>query len=275
MLTTRNLLLTVSAAALTASLGLVAATPSAGQTEPSSRTKPTIVLVHGAWADSSSWTPVIKRLQRDGYTVKAPAVPLRSLDGDAAYVESVLKQTHGPIVLVGHSYGGAVVTDAAGSDPDVKALVYIAAFVPDTGDSLASLSARPVEHPIPPLPLQPQSYPKDDGTTGTDLYIDPAKYHDVFLSGRLSPATAQALAAEQRPLALDAVTGPAKGAAWKKIPSWYLVANQDHAIAPDLERWMAQRAGATTVEANAPHLAMALVPGTVAGLIERAAATAH
>ncbi|WP_042414885.1 alpha/beta fold hydrolase [Streptacidiphilus anmyonensis] len=277
----RTLTLTASAAVLAAALGLTAAMPSAGATVPPGGAavlpngpRPTIVLVHGAWADSSSWGPVIKDLQRDGYTVKAPAVPLRGLAEDAAYVASVLKQTPGPVVLVGHSYGGAVVTQAAPSDPEVKALVYVAAFVPDVGDSLGSLSARPVAHPIPQLPLVPLSYPKADGSTGTDLYIDPAKYHQVFLSGRLSDATARALAAEQRPLSLDAVTGTATAAGWKTVPSWYLVAKQDQAIAPDLERWMAARAGAHTVEVNAPHLAMAVVPEKVADLIEEAARSA-
>ncbi|MFD4577498.1 alpha/beta fold hydrolase [Streptomyces sp. NPDC058417] len=233
--------------------------------------KPTVVLVHGAWADAAGWTQVAIRLAKAGYTVKAPPNPLRGLASDAAYLHSVLKTVPGPVVLVGHSYGGAVITDAVRGDSRVKALVYVAAFAPDAGDSLASLNARPVDRPIPPLPLVPSAFPKPDGGEGTELTIDPARYPAVFLNDQLPRYEAQALAAEQRPLSLDSVEQTSGAPAWKTVPSWYLVARQDRAIAPDLERFMAARAGARTVEVNGPHLIMATDPGAVTDLIERAA----
>ncbi|MFG2883544.1 alpha/beta fold hydrolase [Streptomyces sp. NPDC048297] len=238
--------------------------------------KPTVVLVHGAWADASGWTPVVERLEKAGYTVTAPPNPLRGLTPDAEYISNYLKQIKGPIVLVGHSYGGAVITDAAVGNPNVKALVYIAAFAPDEGDSLGSLLQKQVAHPIPALPTLPTTYPKPDGTTGTELTIDPAKYSDVFLDNELPSAEANAFAAEQRPLSVDAATQTSGTPAWKTIPSWYMVAKDDRAIAPDLERFMAERAGAHTVEVHGPHLVMFTNPGPVTRLIERAAtATAH
>ncbi|MEV7504149.1 alpha/beta hydrolase [Streptomyces sp. NPDC093018] len=233
--------------------------------------KPTVVLVHGAWADASGWTPVAEELEKRGYTVKAPPNPLRGLASDARYIAGYLKQIQGPIILVGHSYGGAVITDAAVGNPNVKALVYIAAFAPDKGDSLAGLNSRPVAHPIPPVPAQPSNYPKPDGTTGTELTIDTAKYSNVFLDDELPTYEARALAAEQRPLSLDSVTEQSGTPAWSSVPSWYLVAKQDHAIAPDLERFMAARAHAHTVEANGPHLIMLTNPRPVTALIEQAA----
>ncbi|MFG2887328.1 alpha/beta fold hydrolase [Streptomyces sp. NPDC048297] len=241
-----------------------------------SSAKPTVVLVHGAWADASGWTPVAERLERDGYTVKAPPNPLRGLTSDAQYIANYLKQIQGPIILVGHSYGGAVITNAAAGNPNVKALVYIAAFAPDKGDSLASLNGMQVAHPIPAVPAQPSSFPKPDGTTGTELTIDPAKYSDVFLDDELPSYEAQAFAAEQRPLSLDSVTEQSGTPAWSSIPSWYMVAKEDHAIAPDLERFMAQRAHAHTVEVDGPHLIMFTNPQPVTDLIERAStATVH
>ncbi|MGW0224797.1 alpha/beta fold hydrolase [Streptomyces tendae] len=242
-----------------------------GQSHGKSTPKPTVVLVHGAFADASSWNGVVKRLQADGYPVKAPANPLRDLPGDAAYISSVLAQTEGPIILVGHSYGGAVITNAAASDPDVKALVYIAAYAPDAGETVAKLSETPVKHPIAPLPVVPNTYPAPDGSNGVELTIDPAKYRDTFLSNTVSRSTAAALAVAQRPVSAAALNGETKNPAWKKLPSWYLVARQDHAIGADLERFMAQRAGAKTVEVNGSHNVMLNAPGAVTSLIEKAA----
>ncbi|MGW0819463.1 alpha/beta fold hydrolase [Streptomyces viridiviolaceus] len=268
---------------ITASLATLAAAGLAGgalftplaSAEPSqshgkSTPKPTVVLVHGAFADASSWNGVVKRLQADGYPVKAPANPLRDLPGDAAYVSSVLAQTEGPVILVGHSYGGAVITNAAASDPDVKALVYIAAYAPDAGETVAKLAEHPVEHPIDPLPVVPNTYPATDGSTGVELTIDPAKYRDTFLSNTVSRSTAASLAVAQRPVSAAALNGETKDPAWKKLPSWYLVARQDHAIGADLERFMAQRAGAKTVEVDGSHNVMLNAPGAVANLIEKA-----
>ncbi|WP_307806396.1 alpha/beta hydrolase [Streptomyces sp. FH025] len=238
--------------------------------------KPTIVLVHGAWADAAGWTPVVERLEKAGFPVMAPPNPLRGLDSDAQYISAVLHQISGPVVLVGHSYGGAVITNAAVGNPNVKALVYIAAFAPAQGDSLASLNGSAPGRSIPAVPAIPTSYPQPGGSTGTELTINPAKYPAVFLNNQLPPAQEQALAAEQKPLSLDAVTEPSGTPAWQTIPSWYMVAKNDRAIAPDLERFMATRADAHTIEVNGPHLIMLTNPGAVTTLVEQAArATAH
>jgi pimeloyl-ACP methyl ester carboxylesterase len=229
------------------------------------------VLVHGAWADASGWTPVIERLQKDGYTVDAPPNPLRGLTSDAQYIASYLKQIKGPVVLVGHSYGGAVITNAAVGVPNVKALVYIAAWVPDQGDSLASLMQLPAAQTIAPVPVIAATYPEPDGTTGKELTINPAQYRSVFLDKELPQYEAQAMAAEQRPLSTDSVTEASGTPAWKTIPSWYMVATGDHAIAPALEEYMAVRAHAHTVRVAGPHLIMVTNPGPVTSLIEQAA----
>ncbi|MGW3073993.1 alpha/beta fold hydrolase [Kitasatospora sp. NPDC001132] len=275
----------VAAAVATTGLSTVAVTSSA-QARPSQANavsaqtqaiadwhgaKPTIVLVHGAWADAAGWTPVIERLEAAGFPVKAPPNPLRGLDSDAQYIHSVLDQIKGPVILVGHSYGGAVITNAVQGDPNVKALVYIAAFAPAKGDSLASLNGSPLGKTIPALPAIATSYPNADGSTGTELTIDPAQYPGAFLDNELPLDQEEALAAEQRPLSLDAVTETSGTPAWQTIPSWYVVAEGDHAIAPALEEFMATRAHAHTVEVNGPHLIMLTNPGAVTNLIEHAA----
>lgn len=250
---------------------MLASSPGASAHPTPRPPKPTVVLVHGAWADASGWTPVAEQLLEQGYTVDAPPNPLRGLTSDAQYISSYLKQIKGPIILVGHSYGGAVITDAALDNPNVKALVYIAAFAPEQGDSLASLNAMPVAHPIPALPTIATTYPKPDGTQGTELTIDPAQYSNTFLDNELPRFKAQTFAAEQRPLSLDSVLETSGVPAWKTIPSWYMVAKSDHAIAPDLERFMAKRAHAHTVEVDGPHLIMYTNPKPVTSLIEQAA----
>lgn len=232
--------------------------------------KPTVVLVHGAWADSSSWDGVIDRLRRAGYPVVAAANPLQGLDQDSAAVASLLRTITGPIVLVGHSYGGAVITNAAAGNANVKALVYIAAFAPDEDESVGDLTHMQVAHPIPDLPLHFYPVQNANGTTDTDVIIDPAQFRQVF-AGDVNPTLAADMAATQRPAASGAVTEPSRQAAWHTIPSWYLVAKQDRAIAPDLERYMAARAHAHTVEADGSHSVMVSHPNTVAHLIETAA----
>lgn len=232
--------------------------------------KPTVVLVHGAWADSSSWDGVIAQLRHAGYPVVAAANPLAGLDQDSAAVASLLRSITGPIVLVGHSYGGAVITNAAAGNPNVKALVYVAAFAPDTGESVGDLISRPVAHPIPMLPLVSYPVQNANGTTDTDFIIDPAQYRQVF-AGDVNSTLAADMAATQRPAASGAVTEASPQAAWHTIPSWYLVAKQDHAIAPDLERYMAARIHAHTIEADGSHSVMVSHPHTVARLIENAA----
>jgi pimeloyl-ACP methyl ester carboxylesterase len=223
--------------------------------------KPTIVLVHGAWADASGWNGVARRLQDDGYTVIAPANPLRSVQSDAAYLSSVLATISGPIVLVGHSYGGVVITNAATGNPNVKALVYIAAFAPDDGETPGQILAlNPGSQAVPPnLTFRP--YPG-----GVDTYITPSVFHQVFCAD--VPATKAALmAAEQRPLDAAVLSEPSGPPAWKTIPSWYLVARDDHAIPPATEEFMAKRAGSTTVEINSSHVAMISHPAEVTELI--------
>jgi pimeloyl-ACP methyl ester carboxylesterase len=238
--------------------------------DESSSPLPTVVLVHGAWADSSSWDGVIDRLRQAGYPLVAAADPLEGLDQDSASVASLLRTIKGPIILVGHSYGGAVITNAAAGNPNVKALVYIAAFAPDTGESVGDLIAKPVAHPIAALPLVSYPVVNANGTTDTDFIIDPAQYQQVF-AGDVNSTLAADMAATQRPAASGAVTEDTTQAAWRTIPSWYLVAKQDHAIAPDLERFMAARAHAHTVESDGSHSVMVSHPDTVAQLIETAA----
>jgi len=263
----------VAAAAAVSALTLsLTTTAHADPQRPDSHApKPTIVLVHGAWADASGWTPVIERLQAAGYTVDAPPNPLRGLTYDSEYIASVLKQIKGPVILAGHSYGGAVITNAAVGDPNVKALVYIAAWALGKGQSLASLSATPIAACTPPVPTIATTYPEAGGGTGTELTINPAKYSYTFLDNELPQYEAEAMDAEQRPLSLDAVTEKSGTPAWKTIPSWYMVATGDHAICPNLERFMAAQAHAHTVQVSGPHLIMVTNPAAVTSLIEQAA----
>jgi pimeloyl-ACP methyl ester carboxylesterase len=229
--------------------------------------KPTVVLVHGAWADASGWNGVAGRLQARGYDVIAPANPLRGVPTDTAYLKSVLASIKGPIVLVGHSYGGMVITNAATGNPNVKALVYVAAFAPEQGETAGGIEM-----------LNPGSQAAGANLTirpfdgGKDVYITPADFHQVFCAD--VPARQSALmAAEQRPLALSTFGDVSGVPAWKTIPSWYMVAQHDHAIPPATERFMAKRMKATTVEEDSSHVAMISHPADVAKLVLRATAT--
>ena len=264
----------VSAAVLVPSASAHPAAPAArGAALTAARTgpKPTIVLVHGAWADASSWTPVIERLQKAGYQVDAPPNPLQGLSYDSAYIASYLKTIKGPVILVGHSYGGAVITDAAVGDVNVKALVYIAGWAPAKGESLLSLINSKLGEEIPPLTLTSANYPLLGGGTAEQFTINPADYRKEFTDNELPANEAAALAAEQRPLSLNALSQDSGTPAWKTIPSWYMVADRDRAIAPNLERFMAARMHAHTVDVNGPHLLMLTNPGAVTSLIEQAA----
>ncbi|WP_078876950.1 alpha/beta hydrolase [Streptomyces sp. 150FB] len=247
--------------------------PGAGFGPGHSGPRPTIVLVHGAFADASSWSGVVERLQSEGYTVVAPADPLRGLTTDSAYIASFLKSVKGPIVLVGHSYGGAVITQAAAGDKDVKALVYISSFVPDKGEDLGTLNNKFPGSELNPALVQ---VPFDNGTgkggTGTDLYIDTAKFHRVFTAD-LDPVQSAVLGASQRPISATAFTDKTKAAAWHTIPSWALVAKEDRAISPELERFEAKRAHSHTIEINSSHVAMISHPDVVTRLIDDAAVT--
>jgi pimeloyl-ACP methyl ester carboxylesterase len=233
--------------------------------------KPTVVLVHGAFADSSGWSGVIDRLRHDGYPVRAAPNRLLGLQSDAATLRGFLDSIRGPKVLVGHSYGGAVITEAATGDPNVKALVYIAAFALDSNEFLSDLANRAIAHPLPPLPTVPVQSKQPDGTTRTDIYLDPAHFRDRF-AGDVSARAAADLAATQPPTSAEAFAGKLTvEPAWKTIPSWFIVAKQDRAIAPDLERFMARRMRAHTTEMNGSHAVYISHAKAVAHLIERAA----
>ncbi|SEG86913.1 Pimeloyl-ACP methyl ester carboxylesterase [Actinacidiphila yanglinensis] len=257
------------AAALAAVAAVCVPTADAAGKHSSPEPKPTVVFVHGAFADSSGWYGAMDGLRKDGYPVRAANNPLRGLPSDSAYVRDFLDSIKGPIILVGHSYGGEVITNAAAGDPNVKALVYVAASVPDVGESLADLTAHKVDHPAAALPLQEVNFTKPDGTQGTDVYIDRAKFRQVFAAD-VDPAEATDMADAQEPIDLAALNQPATAAAWRTIPSWYLVAKQDQAISPDLERWMAERAGSHTVEINSSHAVMVGHPTAVKNLVEQA-----
>jgi pimeloyl-ACP methyl ester carboxylesterase len=253
----------VAAVAVLLAGALVASNSSAARAHEAGA-KPTIVLVHGAWTDASSWNGVTRRLQADGYNVLAPANPLRSLSGDAAYIRSVLATITGPIVLVGHSYGGAVITNAATGNANVKALVFVDAFVPDKGESVFDLA---VKNPGSALTTAINPAPYTDGTTsGVDLYVNPADFRDA-LAGDLPPVRAAVMAASQRPISEAALTEPSGDPAWKNIPSWDLIGTEDHAIPPATQEYMAQRAGSHTVEVDASHLSLVSRPDDVTSLI--------
>jgi pimeloyl-ACP methyl ester carboxylesterase len=239
-----------------------------GHTEQNA--KPTIVLVHGAWADASGWNQEITNLERSGYSVIAPANPLRGLASDATYIRSVLQTVTGPIVLVGHSYGGAVITNAAVGVPNVKALIYIAGFAPDAGESLAQLEAMNPGSQIGPLTLETRPYPLTDGSTGTDLYLKKSAFHDTF-AGDLSVEITDQMQATQRPFSSEAFGSLSGEPAWRTIPTWYMVATQDHAIPPATQRFMAGRMHAAVVEVDASHVAMMSQPEATTRLIVDAA----
>jgi pimeloyl-ACP methyl ester carboxylesterase len=261
----------VAAAALAFALPATLASANPADGNASGAAKPTIVLEHGAWADASSWSKVTTLLQRDGYTVLAPPDPLRGLAADAAYLAAFIKQrTTGPVVLVGHSYGGAVITNAALSDPNVKALVYIDAFVPDQNETILGLLGG---HGNPnalfdfvQVPGQPSTNP--------DVYVKTALFPQL-LAGDLPAATGATLAAGQRPIAFDALAEPSGVPAWKTLPSWYLVGTQDKVLPPALQLSMARRAGSHIVEVPAPHFAMLSQPGAATHLIVTAARSIH
>jgi pimeloyl-ACP methyl ester carboxylesterase len=237
------------------------------------RAKPTVVLVHGAWADSSSWSQVVSRLQSDGYTVEVPPNPLRGLAGDAAYLSAYLQTIVGPIVLVGHSYGGAVITNAATGNVNVKALVFVNAFIPDQGETVVQLaSAQPgsalaVADPTAVFRLVP--YP-GSAPGDFDAYIWPAVYVDAFAND-VPQHTAAVLAATQRPVTLSALSTPSGPPAWRSIPTWALVGTRDRVLPPAEQIIMANRARAHIVKANASHLSLISRSRDVADLIMDAA----
>lgn len=230
----------------------------------------TVVLVHGSFADASGWTDVVTNLQRDGHTVYAPANPLRGLTSDAAYIRAFLETLDGPVVLVAHSYGGAVITNAATGLDHVKALVYIAGFALEEGENADQATRLAGDEPdiignavVRPFPGAAEG----DG----DAYLNPAVFPQVFCQD-LPPEVGAAMAATQRPSAFASLVEPSGPPAWRGIPSWYLVASSDLVIPPGAERFMAQRAGATTIEIDSSHVAMISHPDEVTSLIRDAVA---
>ena len=221
---------------------------------------PTIVLIHGAFGDASNWRPVYDRLVDDGHAVLAPPNPLRGLPYDASHTSSVIDQIDGPVVLVGHSYGGAVITEA-GNDPKVVGLVYVAAFAPDKGESVSSLIANP-----PPGAPQPPILPPQDGY----LFLDKAKFPASFAAD-VKPDAAAFMADSQVPWGVEALNGKISEPAWKTKPSWYLLTTEDKMIPPDAQRTMSKRAGSTVIEVKGSHAVYVSQPKVVAAVIEKAA----
>src|ERR1700686_4065133 len=219
-----------------------------------------VVLVHGGFVDGSGWQGVYESLSRDGFRVSVVQNPTLSLEGDVAATKQIIDAQDGPVVLVGHSYGGAVITEA-GNDPNVAALVYIAAFAPDTGESVNTLIADPPPGaPVPPI-LPPQ-----DGF----LFLDREKFAYSFAAD-LPAREAAFMADSQVPWGVEALGGAVSEPAWRSKPSWYLVATEDRMIPPPAQRQMAERAGATTAEAAGSHSIYVSKPSAVASLITQAA----
>lgn len=225
--------------------------------------KPAIILVHGSWADGTSWQHVIPLLLQGGYSVTAVQNPLISLPEDIAITKRVIDAQPGPVVAVGHSYGGAVITGAAVGNPQVKALVYIAGWALSPGDSISQLVGKY------PSPLVTAMAPDAAGF----LYIDREKFHEVFAHD-VSPVEAQVMAVTQKPAASITFEQSVESAAWETIPSWYLLAQEDRAITPELQRFMANRIGAKTTEIQASHVPYISRPREVANLIIEAATSA-
>ncbi len=227
----------------------------------SNNNKPSIVLVHGAFSDGSSWKKMIPIFEDEGFTVTAVQNPLRSLAEDVATTKRVIDAQKGDVVLVGHSYGGSVITDAAAGNDKVKALVYVAAFAPEPGETVGGLLGKfPSAALGTALASDPASF----------LYIDRAKFHHVFAEDVPEEETS-IMAAAQKPVAASAFGESTLSAAWKTIPSWYVVTTLDHAVNPELQRFMAKRMGAQTTEVKASHVPFLSQPLEIAKVIKAAA----
>jgi pimeloyl-ACP methyl ester carboxylesterase len=260
--------LAAAIAALVIPLSQVASAHPTTRAAASAGPKPTIVLEHGAWANTASWAAVIQRLQADGYTVYAPPNPLQGLPYDSAFLADFLHSISGPIVLVGHSYGGAVITNAATGDSQVKALVYVDAFAPDQNQTLAQLLASVPGSCAAPQNLTVVPFPGAPAGVG-DAYITQSVFPSCMANG-LPAKQAQVLAADQAPIATIALAQPSGVPAWKTIPSWAVVGTADHAIPLALQLAMAKNAHARITEVNAPHLSMVSDPGVVTSVILQA-----
>ena len=232
---------------------------------------PTVVLVHGAFADASSWNGVIERLQAKGVQAKAPANPLRGISNDSAYIAGVLEETPGPVIAVGHSYGGAVITNAAKQAKNVVALVYVAAFATEEGEVLGDVEEGSKDSVLNSA-LVPLHYPAaNGGEPAVEFAIDPAKFHDAFAADLPAEETA-VMAATQRPIAESGFSEQGGAPAWKDLPSWAVVATGDKAAGTDVIRSMAERAGATITEVDGSHVIMVSQPQAVTDVILEAVA---
>ncbi|MYW64421.1 alpha/beta fold hydrolase [Streptomyces sp. SID8379] len=262
-------LLTALAAAVLIVAGAVSAqatSQKSGQAEKGP--KPTVVLVHGAFADASGFNDTIALLQKAGFPVIAPANPLRDTAGDAAYISSVVDTIPGPVILAAHSYGGVVITNAARGHANIRALVYMGAFAPDEGESALQLAGQFPGSELGAA-LIPRSYPVPGGEPGTDGYIDAAKFRDVFAAD-LPASRTRLMAATQRPGSVQGLSGPSGAPAWKTIPSWYLIPTQDKVIPPAAQRFMAKRAGSKVTEIRSSHVVMISHPEAAADIIKAA-----
>ena len=232
---------------------------------------PTVVLVHGAFADGSSWSGVIERLQARDIQVTAPAIPLRGIAIDSAYLASVFEQTPGPVLAVGHSYGGAVISNAATQAHNVVGLVFVAAFATDEGETLGEVTPTSKDAVLGPA-LVPHYYPSPNGgDPAVEFAVDPTKFHDAFAAD-LPAEQSAVMAATQRPIAEAAFAEPNGPPAWKNLRSWAVVSRGDKGAGADLTRSMAERAGATITELDGSHVIMVSQPEAVAGVIVEALA---
>jgi pimeloyl-ACP methyl ester carboxylesterase len=260
---------------LIAALAITVTTPRSQaktRTKTDTSARPTVILVNGAWANNAIWSGVIERLQTKGYTVDAPPNPLRSLKGDAATIADFLKTIPGPIVLVGHSYGGAVITNAATGNHNVKALVYVDAFAPAKGESALGLDSSKPGSALGAGPARVFNFVPFPGAKKGDalLYVKPAVFEQAFANG-LPANEGAVLAATQGPAVYSALTAPSGTPAWKTIPSWYVLGTIDKAIPPAIQLFMAQRIHAHITRVKAGHLSMVAAPGVVAKVIIAAA----
>ena len=239
--------------------------------EATSNAPLTVVLVHGAFADSSSWNGVVERLQEVGIQVTAAPNPLRGISYDSKYVASFIEQVPGPVLAVGHSYGGAVISNAATGLGNVVGLVFVAAFAPDEGERLGEVEAGSRDSVLGTAQVALR-YPTPDGAgTATEFAIDPAKFHDAFAAD-VPPEQTVVAAATQRPASELAFTEPSGPPAWKSLPCWAVVATRDRAAGSDVIRSQAERAGATLIEVEGSHVIMISRPDVVADVIKTAAA---
>jgi pimeloyl-ACP methyl ester carboxylesterase len=233
---------------------------------------PTIVLAHGAFADGSSWDGVIERLQQAGYTAIAPAIALRGVQVDSAYLGSVVSQIDGPVLLVGHSYGGALISNADTSPPNVVGLVFVAAFAPDTDERLGDVTAESKDSVLMTALVQREAPTGRDDETMPEFMIEPERFRDAFAADLPETQTA-VMAATQRPVAAAAFSDSCGAPAWKSLPSWAVVATDDKAAGTDLVRTMARRAGADITEVDSSHVVMVSQPQAVTDVILRVAET--